>query len=204
MTMNYESDIKFSGQNQEADEQLAEKCRKKDPFAFQQLMRRHMRSILNFAAQYSKDPAEAEDIAQDTFYKVWKNIRRYKSGRPFRPWLYTIARNTALDQLKKKKPASFSELNNKNQPDQDDPFETTLEDPEPLQPKIFEDAALAETINKTLTNLPPDQRATLVLHYYEMMTFEEISSVLDRPINTVKSWHRRGILHLRQILKNRL
>lgn len=184
----------YFGQN---DEGLAEKSKKKDELAFQELMRRYMRQILNFARQYSKTSEDAEDIAQDTFFKVWKYIGRYDKGRQFKPWLYTIARNTALDFIKKKKASAFSDLDDT---ENDLSFADTLEDPEPLQPEIFENAALTEIVNRALEEIHPDHRAVLLLHYREGMTFDEIAMIVHRPMNTVKSWHRRALMKLRDIL----
>jgi RNA polymerase sigma-70 factor (ECF subfamily) len=181
----------------QSDEELAEKCRGKDEFAFQELMRRYMRPIFNFARQYSKASEDAEDIAQDTFFKVWKHIGRYTENRQFRPWLYAIARNTALDFIKKKKSAVFSDLDDT---ENDLQFADTLEDPEPLAPEIMEKAALVDVVNEALEGIHPDHRAVLLLHYHQEMTFDEIAVVVGRPMNTVKSWHRRALFKLRDIL----
>ncbi len=187
-------DNPYSGQS---DEELAEKSRKRDEFAFQELMHRYMRQIFNFSRQYSKTAEDAEDIAQDTFFKVWKYINKYTKDRQFRPWLYTIARNTALDFLKKKKASVFSELDDT---DNDLQFADTLEDKEPLAPDILDKSASADVVNKALESLHPDHRAVLILHYREEMTFDEIAVVIKRPMNTVKSWHRRALFKLRDIL----
>ena len=179
------------------DEELAEKCRAKDGAAFQELMHRYMRQIFNFSRQYAKTSEDAEDIAQDSFFKVWKYIGRYGKCRQFRPWLYTIARNTALDHIKKKKASPFSDLDDT---DNDLQFAETLEDPLPLQPELFETAAMAKEVGIALDRLHPDHRAVLILHYREEMTFDEIALVVGRPMNTVKSWHRRALAKLRDML----
>jgi RNA polymerase sigma-70 factor, ECF subfamily len=194
MPISYLQENPYTGQS---DEELAELSRKKDELAFQELMHRYMRHIFNFSRQYSKTAEDAEDIAQDTFFKVWKYIGRYTKGRQFRPWLYTIARNTALDFLKKKKAAVFSDLDDN---DNDLQFADTLEDPEPLTPELLDKAAMADTVNGALKELHPDHRAVLLLHYREEMTFDEIALVVNRPMNTVKSWHRRALFKLRDIL----
>ncbi|MBU6231158.1 MAG: RNA polymerase sigma factor [Patescibacteria group bacterium] len=179
------------------DEELAELSRQKDEVAFRELMQRYMKQIFNFARQYARTAEDAEDIAQDSFFKVWKYIGRYGKGRQFRPWLYTIARNTALDHLKKKRAASFSELDDV---ENDLLFVDTLEDTEPLAHEAFDNARMSERVIAALDFLHPDHRAILILHYREEMTFDEIASVVGRPMNTVKSWHRRALLRLREIL----
>lgn len=179
------------------DEELAELCRDKDEDAFKELMRRYLRPIYNFVHQYSRTVEDAEDISQDAFFKVWKYIGRYGRGRQFRPWLYTIARNTALDHIKKKKAVSFTDLDDF---DNDLQFADTLEDEQPLQPVALETAMETERLSKALEKLHPDHRAILMLHYREEMTFDEIAGIVGKPMNTVKSWHRRALLRLREIM----
>jgi RNA polymerase sigma-70 factor (ECF subfamily) len=181
----------------ETDEQLAEACRRLDHQAFRMLMERYMQPILNFIRQYAKSTEEAEDITQDTFFKVWKYIGRYSKGKMFRPWLYTIARNTALDHLKKRRAFTFSELDDDSG---DLNFADTLEDTEPLPPKIFEDAALTKKLNEQMELIHPDYRTIITLHYRDELTFDEIGEVLGKPMNTVKSWHRRALIELRKLM----
>jgi RNA polymerase sigma-70 factor (ECF subfamily) len=180
-----------------SDQDLAEACRKQDHLAFQELMNRYMRQIFNFARQYAHTMEDADDIAQDTFFKVWKYITKYTRGRTFKPWLFTIARNTALDHLKKKKAAVFSDLDDN---ENDLLFVDTLEDPEPLPSELFENSMLVTKLTSALKILNPDHRAILLLHYRENMTFDEIADIVGKPMNTVKSWHRRALLKLRDML----
>ena len=144
---------------------------------------------------------DAEDITQDTFFKVWKNIKYYTKGRMFKPWLYAIARNTALDQIKKKKALPFSDLDDK---ENDLSFADTVEDHEPLPPQIFETNFLTGKLSDALEVIHPDHRAILILHYKEEMTFDEIASIVNKPMNTVKSWHRRALIKLREELAHHI
>ena len=179
-----------------SDEQLAEQSAHGDDDAFQEIVRRHLASIHRFAFQYTRTEEDAEDIAQDSFFKAWKHIKRYKKGRPFRPWLFAIARNTALDFIKKKRPHSFSSLESND----DSSFEDTLEDAEPLQTELFERAESREMLSKLMDSLHPDHRSVLSLYYHEELTFEEIAETLDKPMNTVKSWHRRALIKIRGLM----
>ncbi|MBU6427025.1 RNA polymerase sigma factor [Patescibacteria group bacterium] len=179
------------------DESLVEACKKKDDGAFSELMRRYTSSMYHFAVQYAKNEEDAEDIAQDAFFKAWKYIQRFKTGGKFRPWIYAITRNTALDHLKKKRAFSFSDLDNN---DVDLDFADTLEDPEPLPDKVFADQELGNRLDEAMSVLHPDHGAVLIMHYRDGMTFDEISVVLKKPMNTVKSWHRRALLKMRERL----
>ena len=191
--------LKTIDYSQNTDEELAQKCKKLDEYAFQELTHRYIRPIFNFVRRYAQAEDVAEDMAQDTFFKVWKNIHQYKKGMKFRPWLYTIARNTALDYIKKKKAISFSELDND---DNDMTFADSLEDQGQLQSDLFDNAAMAATLTKTVQALHPDHQTVITLHYQEELTFDEIAKVMKRPMNTVKSWHRRALIQLRELLKN--
>ncbi len=181
----------------QTDEQLTELCKKGDELAFEALMNRYVRQIYNFLRQYTHGSEDTEDIAQDTFFKAWKHIKKFHTGKQFRPWIFTIARNTALDFIKKHKAVNFSELDDT---ETELSFADTLADPEPLAPELFENAALAEVLREKLKLLHPDHVAVLTLHYEEEMTFDEIALIVGKPMNTVKSWHRRAVIRLQELL----
>lgn len=183
------------------DEQLAESAKAGDETAFKQLMDRYINAIYGFAFQYARNEEDAEDIVQDSFFKTWKHLRRFTKGRAFRPWLYAIARNTALDHLKKKRATVFSDLDDT---ENEIPFADTLKDPEPLPPAVFENTETASLLEKAMEVLHPDHRAVLILHYHQEMTFEEIAAAMEKPMNTVKSWHRRALTRIRPHITKRL
>ena len=183
------------------DEQLIEATKNGDESAFKELMDRYIDAIYGFALQYSRNEEDAEDIAQDAFFKAWKNVKRFKKGLRFKPWLYAITRNTALDHLKKKRPTRFSDLDDEAT---DTAFADTLPDLEPLPPAIFESAEIARELENAMEALHPEHRTVLILHYREGMTFEEIAVTMKKPMNTVKSWHHRAIQRVRPALSQRL
>ncbi len=179
------------------DYALIERSRAGEDQAFEELMRRYLQSVWYFARQYAKLEADTEDIVQDTFFKVWKNLKRFDPSKPFRPWLYTIARNTALDYLKKRRAFSFSDMD----PDDSElSFEDTLESTEPTPLDIFEQKANQSILDESLEILHPEHRAVMIMHYQDGLTFEEIAVVVAKPMNTVKSWHRRALSKLKKHL----
>jgi len=183
------------------DEELAALVKKGDDEAFSALMGRSVDHIFNFVRQYIPAKEDAEDVVQDSFFKAWKHIRRFKRGRKWKPWLFTVARNTALDHIKKKKAVSFSSL---DQAEDSLSFADTLEDAEPLPSDSFADAESAALLKAPLAELPADYQSVITLHYRDELTFEEIAEVLDKPMNTVKSWHRRALIKLRGIVDSRM
>ena len=182
------------------DPELAEACKNGDDSAFKELMERHARPVFNFVRQYVKADDDIEDVVQDSFFKAWRHIKRFKKGRPWKPWLFTIARNTALDHIKKRRAFSFSQLDDA---ENDLAFADTLEDAEPLAPELFETAEIKGELAVLMETLHPDHRAVLIMHYKEELTFDEIAAVMDRPMNTVKSWHHRALQKLRPLLPHR-
>jgi RNA polymerase sigma-70 factor (ECF subfamily) len=180
------------------DEDLIESCKKGDDIAFQELMSRYLKHIFNFARQYVRNNEDAEDVTQDTFFKAWKYIQRFKTGNRFKPWIFAIARNNALDHLKKKRAKAFSDMDDT---ENDIAFADTIVDDEPLAPEIFARAAISDELTASMESLHPDHRAVLIMHYHEGMTFDEIAEIMDKPMNTVKSWHRRSLQKVRDSLE---
>jgi RNA polymerase sigma-70 factor (ECF subfamily) len=182
------------------DAELIEASQNGKDEAFRELMIRYMGPIFNFSRQYSKTDEDAEDITQDTFFKAWRHIKRFDSSKAFKPWLYAIARNTALDHLKRKRASAFSEL---DADDSEIQFVDTLEDDSPTPSDVFERQELAFEVAESLKELHPDHRAVLVMHYREELTFNEIADIMKKPMNTVKSWHRRALSKLKKTLAHR-
>ena len=182
------------------DKELASAAQKGDDRAFQELMSRHIRQIWLFSRQYAKADEDADDVTQESFFKAWKYLKRFDTGKPFRPWLYAIARNTALDYLKKRRSSSFSEMHNE---ETDIAFADTLEDSEPIPSEVFEQTELKTELARSMDSLHPDYRAVLSMHYHDGMTFNEIAYIMGKPMNTVKSWHRRALQKVKKLLPHR-
>lgn len=85
------------------DQQLIAAYLKGDEKSLEILIKRYLNPIYGFAYRYVKDQQNAEDITQETFLKVWKNIKKYDKNKSFKAWIYTIAKNTVLDFIKKEK-----------------------------------------------------------------------------------------------------
>ena len=165
--------------------------------AFEELVHRYTTLIYNFAYRLTSSTDFAEDITQDTFIKVWKNINKYNQSYSFKAWIFTIARNTTTDLLRKKKSILFSNLDNEDS----SPFESTIADDAELPSEALMKLEDSEYLNSVLKKLPLNYQSVILLRYQNDMTFEEIGEVMNKPLNTVKSWHRRGILKLRDILE---
>lgn len=178
---------------EKSDAQLVAEATLGDQGSFAELVRRHTPSIYSFCYRLVGNQHAAEDCTQETFIKVWKSLGRYRNEFAFRTWIFAIARNTTTDYLRKKKSTPFSFMWGNSEEKFEDHLETLEESPE----VHVEHAMTKESLEEVLGRLPEHYKTVLILHYQEGMTFQEIASVTDRPLNTVKSWHRRALETLR-------
>ncbi|MBU6430996.1 MAG: sigma-70 family RNA polymerase sigma factor [Patescibacteria group bacterium] len=182
---------------QRKDQQLIADYLNGDDGAIAVLIDRHLKTVFSFTYRLVRNKENAEDIAQDTFLKMWRNLKKYRPGENFKTWLFTIARNAAIDFLRKKKSLAFSDFEDD---DGENAFIETLTDPEPLPDEIFAKAEEENVLDEALNKLSLPHRETLLLRYSERLTFDEIGKILGQSINTVKSRHRRAVENLRRIL----
>jgi len=180
------------------DEELIEAYLAGNEPAFSELTARHLGGIYSFAQRLVNDQAAAEDIAQETFLKAWRSLKKYdKKASKFKTWLLRIARNTAIDYLRKKKHVPLSAFEN------DEGLNVlaeTVPDQEELATVTLERLDDARELNTLLEKLPPKHREVLVLYYGNDCTFEDIALLLQEPANTIKSRHRRALAALRALI----
>lgn len=169
-----------------------------DGAAFEALVRRHASAVYKFAYGYMRVGADAEDVAQEAFVRVWKNLGKYDRTKNFKTWLFAIAKNVALDHIKKKKPLLFSQV-----AAEDEALDALLagrRSPDELQDALFDRNLVAADVSRMLGTLPPAYRTVLAMRYKESLKFREIAQQLGEPIDTVKSRHRRGLALLKKLL----
>ncbi len=166
--------------------------------AFSLLVERHLKTVYSFVVRFVGDPGEAEDIVQDTFLKAWKHIPTYRQeSSKFKTWILRIARNTAIDYLRKRKHIPFSEFETD---EGQNIFAETVPDTQELQDELFARQQDRDALEKAIHTLPLDAREVVLLHYTNGLTFIEIGELLGEPQNTVKSRHFRAMQSLRRIL----
>lgn len=179
------------------DEYFVEQTLSGDIAAFEELVRRYERQLFSFAFRFTRDTAAAQDVVQDAFVKAWQKLRSFKQGYSFRTWLYAICRNTALDALKKKKDITFSSFENE---EGDNLLVDSLEDAESIPTVLLGRLDAKAAAEYMLAELSPAYRDVIVLRYLHQFTFEEISATLGKPLDTVKSQHRRALASMRALL----
>ncbi len=187
----------------ENDEEIIILYKNGEEEAFKGLIDKYTPLLYNFAARLT-DRNNASDVVQETFIKVWKNLHHFDSSKAsFKTWVFTIAKNTATDFLRKKKSLLFSEMDKGLDKDNDEhnvSFSENIPDEKLIPDEALQKLQDSDLLNKILDKLPISEKIILVLHYQEEMTFDEISKILSKPLNTVKSQHRRAITKLRKML----
>jgi RNA polymerase sigma-70 factor (ECF subfamily) len=161
------------------------------------LVRKHINHIYNFIRQYIRDEKRAEDLTQDVFLKVWKNLNKFNLELSFKTWLFRIARNTVMDFLRKKKNINFSELRNDDKAEE---AEIDFPDDKPQPEESYEENELKEAVGKILFELPEKYRSILVLYHQNQLNFREIAEISGDSVNTVKSRYRRALNIVRKNL----
>ena len=182
---------------QKTDAEIIQATIDGDTSAFSALVDRYSRDVFGFAFFMAKNESDAEDITQETFVKVWKNLKKFKPEQRFKSWLLAIARNTTIDYIRKRRHAIFSDFDDEEGSNM---LVETLADEEKLADEVAE---LAESTTKTtaaVKDRPDIYRTVLGLRYDGGLSFEEISKMLDKPVNTVKSQHRRALIALRKAM----
>ena len=170
------------------DEQLAkEYLTGKKPEALELLIGKYLPRIFGYIKRYTGNNEAAADITQETFVKVWKNIGRFDTSASFSTWIFTIAKRTAIDEMRKKNAIPFSLI-------QDEKFIGNISVPSGI-PEEFRKKELI----LALTELP-DKNSHVIKLYLEGFNFREIGDGIGESVHTVKSRYRRGLAALKKIL----
>jgi RNA polymerase sigma-70 factor (ECF subfamily) len=160
------------------------------PEACEEIVRRYERPIYGLIARMVRDEAQAEDLTQDTFLKMFRALARYDSTLRFSSWLFRIAHNTAIDYLRQRRLLIATPVEDPD--DESDPLQA-LPDPSAISPeRSAERAELAVAVDRALDRVRPDYRAVLVLRYQEGLEYQDIADVLGVPLGTVKTFLHRA------------
>ncbi len=181
------------------DKKLIERFLAGDEPSFNELVQKYLKPVYNFLFRLTNDQSAIDDLAQDTFLKAWKNIRRFDTQKSFKTWLFAIAKNTAYDYFKKKKAVPFSHFidrfgNNRLE---------EIEETGSLPDEILDRENSKESLEKELKNLPAYYQLILLMAYKDDFSLHEIAEILEKPYNTIKSQHGRALNELKKNLKNK-
>jgi len=185
-----------------SDEDLMSNYRSGEEEAFNILYQRYERPIFAFIYRIVISAPDAEDLCQETFYRIAKAKNKYQSEGKFKTWLYRIALNLCRDRLRRKKFRSHRSIDavpfsqNGNILD----FENTLSDPAPDQANCLEKNELNLLIQQAFTKMPEKQRTVVIMKEYQDLKFSEIAEIMKSLLGTVKSLNHRGRQKLKKIL----
>jgi RNA polymerase sigma-70 factor, ECF subfamily len=174
-----------------SDAALVRRLLHKDVRAFEQLYDRHCRIVYGLVLRILQQGSTAEEVVQDVFLLLWRNANQYQEGRgPFVPWLLTLARNRALDNLRLK-----SERQRRRE-DQTEQLPSIAQMPE--YEKALDERRRAEVVRTLIGSLSAPQKKAIEMAYFEGLSHTEIAAALHEPLGTVKSWIRNGLLRLKE------
>jgi len=189
-------------QDDATDEILMVRYQRGERTAFVELVRRHNRPIYNFVLRQLRVPSVAEDVTQDVFMRLVQNAAEFKHEARFLTWLYTIARNLCIDQLRKASHRRHASLDQPQPGPSDAPLAESVADPNP-QASAERNALSAEvrsSIVKAVDSLPDDQREVFLLREVANLPFREIAEITGVGENTVKSRMRYALDRLKDAL----
>lgn len=183
-----------AAQPQEAE--LIKLAAEGNPKAFRLLVNRYLPLVYGYLFRMTQNHELSEEMAQETFVKAYQNLKKFDRTRTFKPWLLRIASNTTISELRKqKKVVSLDAL------EEEGAFNAVSD-------RVSEDVALqlerqsdTAEVQKALGKMEPKYRQVLLLRYQQELSYEEISEVTQTPLNTVRTWLKRGLDKLKQAVK---
>lgn len=173
--------------DREIDQQLVERVQHGDKHAFDLLVIKYQRKLARLLSQFIRDAAEVEDIAQETFIKAYRALPSFRGDSAFYTWLYRIGINTAKNFLVsqgRKVPTTVNEFDNEDAEN----FEEAGKLREVSTPESeLMSKQIAQTVNQSLDTLPEELRTAIILREIEGLSYEEIATIMNCPIGTVRS-----------------
>jgi RNA polymerase sigma-70 factor, ECF subfamily len=185
-----------------SDEELLSAYREQaDRLAFAELVRRYERELYSYLRRYLGDAGMAEDAFQTTFLQVHLKCDQFEEGRKFRPWLYTIATNQAIDAQRRNKRHRSVSLDRNTRGESSDDLGSLMDllvSKEPSPDFRAESTQQRDWIRQAVEQLPESLRDAVNLVYYQGLKYREAADVLKIPVGTVKSRLHSAILKLNE------
>jgi RNA polymerase sigma-70 factor (ECF subfamily) len=185
--------------DREIDQQLVERAQRGDKTAFELLVAKYQRKLARLLSRFIRDPAVVEDVAQEAFIKAYRALPSFRGESAFYTWLYRIGINTAKNYLVamgRRAPTTteFDSEDAENFEDGDQLRDVNTPENELMSKQI------AQTVNDTMEALPEELRTAIVLREIDGLSYEEIATVMNCPIGTVRS----RIFRARETIAERL
>jgi RNA polymerase sigma-70 factor (ECF subfamily) len=179
------------------EQELIQRLARGDRPAFRELVETHKKKIYFLALDMVGNPADAEDVSQEVFLRVFRSFKTFKQDSRLGAWIYRITYNASIDHLRKKAVTP--------EPMADEALETGFQNhPQIAEPQASLDPAVAaergllqDRIGKALGNVSPQEKAVFLLRHYEDLSLKEIAESLDLTVGSVKSYLFRAVRKLR-------
>ena len=184
---------------EESDLVLVKRVQRGDKSAFDLLVRKYQHKVVKLVLRYVRNPAEAEDIAQEAFIKAYRALPQFRGDSAFYTWMYRIAINTAKNTLASRDRSPIAYDLDLTDPEESHSVQTKLQDPD-----TPEGMALTEEIrgivNSAIEGLPEELKTAIVLRELDGLSYEEIAAAMECPVGTVRS----RIFRAREAIDKRL
>lgn len=185
------------------EEQLVKKSIQGDTEAFEELVFQYQNKIYALAYRYMGNEEDAYDMAQEAFLKAYRSLRTFKGDSSFGTWLYKVATNVCLDELRRRKrritPLSLDEPLATDEGE----VEKEIPDSSPTADIIYEQKEFSKYIQNCLDQMKPEHKTVIVLRDVMELSYEEIAEILNCSLGTVKSRLSRARNALRKKLEDR-
>jgi len=172
--------------DREVDQQLVERAQRGEKQAFELLVVKYQRKLVRLLSRFIRDPAEVEDVAQEAFIKAYRALPSFRGDSAFYTWLYRIGINTAKNYLVTlgRRAPTLTELENADQEGNEESGQVPdFNTPE----NELMSRQIAETVNLAVEALPEELRTAITLREIEGLSYEEIATMMNCPIGTVRS-----------------
>lgn len=185
-----------------ADEQMwVQRAKQGDGAAFAELVRRHQSAVFNVAYRLLGQRRDAEDVTQETFLRAYRSLAGFEAERPFAPWVKRIAANTAFNWLeaeRTRRTVLEADLGREEDETADLDAFPSPNTPNPEQTMVQQEQTLR--IRHEILRLSPRQRLVIELRHFQELSYEEIATLLKRPLSDIKS----DLFRARKLLAQRL
>jgi RNA polymerase sigma factor (sigma-70 family) len=166
-----------------------------------EVVKREQSRLRNFIRRRVPDPGDAEDILQDVFYRLVEANRLLMPIEHVTGWLFRVARNRITDLFRKKEPENFSDLAAVDDEGELADFEDLLPSPDAGPEALYARNMMLREMERTLAELPQDQREVFIAHEFEGRSFKQIAAETGVNVNTLLARKRYAVLHLRERLQ---
>jgi RNA polymerase sigma-70 factor (ECF subfamily) len=191
--------------SQKSDRDLVLACQHRDPAAFEELVKRHQRTVYALLYQLAPEWQDTSDLAQEVFIRVWRSINNLRNPSSFRGWLTQIVTNLFYDELRKRPrrlpTVSMDETIDEGSGETAEQATRDIADTSAIPDERILTNELSEAIRHAMTQLPEQFRTAIVLREIEGLSYEEIALLTKTEMGTVKSRIARARTKLQELLK---